>query len=74
QLMTMDTVTMIGGAIQNHSPVKLSELTPVAGPVSEGDIGPASAPDIGPVSPSDIGPASESDIGPASGVGGALIR
>ncbi|AQA11863.1 Bug family tripartite tricarboxylate transporter substrate binding protein [Streptomyces malaysiensis] len=31
QLMTMDTVTMIGGAIQNHSPVELSELTPVAG-------------------------------------------
>ncbi|MFI0730210.1 Bug family tripartite tricarboxylate transporter substrate binding protein [Streptomyces sp. NPDC021225] len=31
QLMTMDTVTMTGGAIQNHSPVKLSSLTPVAG-------------------------------------------
>lgn len=31
QLMTMDTVTMAGGAVQNDSPVSLSSLTPIAG-------------------------------------------
>ncbi|MFE2943114.1 Bug family tripartite tricarboxylate transporter substrate binding protein [Streptomyces sp. NPDC059255] len=31
QLMTMDTVTMSGGAVQNDSPVRLSSLTPIAG-------------------------------------------
>ncbi|MFE6807635.1 Bug family tripartite tricarboxylate transporter substrate binding protein [Streptomyces sp. NPDC057696] len=31
QLMTMDTVTLLGGEIQNHSPVSLTQLTPIAG-------------------------------------------
>lgn len=31
QLMTMDTVTLLGGEIQNHSPVSLTRLTPIAG-------------------------------------------
>jgi len=31
QLMVMDTMTMLGGIVRNHSPIDLTTLTPIAG-------------------------------------------
>jgi putative tricarboxylic transport membrane protein len=31
QLMVMDTMTMLGGIVRNHSPIDLATLTPIAG-------------------------------------------